>query len=210
MTAIVFPHVYCNDGIITDLSGYGCIPENLGLPELLKLKRDKTDNVFSELVYQPTVSDSVWFYRAETGEIGLAVTRGSKVVYLNLGIESTGTAATIENITNALTGYAKKDDLFGTGQRWVDVTALRQRGVVYTNTTSKPIFIAISHISSNKANGEYVGFGFDVDGKMVYGATATNNQWMEALSVPVQPGGKYVFNADPSQINYKSWMEFRG
>lgn len=34
MTAIVFPHVYCNDGIITDLSGYGCIPGNLGLSEL--------------------------------------------------------------------------------------------------------------------------------------------------------------------------------
>ncbi|WP_432692883.1 gp53-like domain-containing protein [Morganella morganii] len=34
MTAIVFPHVYCNDGIITDLSGYGCIPGNLGLKEL--------------------------------------------------------------------------------------------------------------------------------------------------------------------------------
>ncbi|HDS6401363.1 TPA: hypothetical protein QHX37_002319 [Morganella morganii subsp. morganii] len=31
MTAIVFPHVYCNDVIITDLSGYGCIPGNLGL-----------------------------------------------------------------------------------------------------------------------------------------------------------------------------------
>ncbi|WP_420178059.1 hypothetical protein, partial [Morganella morganii] len=31
MTAIVSPHVYCNDGIITDLSGYGCIPGNLGL-----------------------------------------------------------------------------------------------------------------------------------------------------------------------------------
>ncbi|EKK5378463.1 hypothetical protein PN738_003611 [Morganella morganii] len=34
MTAIVFPHVCCNDGIITDLSGYGCIPGNLGLSEL--------------------------------------------------------------------------------------------------------------------------------------------------------------------------------
>ncbi len=34
MTAIVSPHVYCNDGIITDLSGYGCIPGNLGLREL--------------------------------------------------------------------------------------------------------------------------------------------------------------------------------
>ncbi|WP_036423112.1 hypothetical protein, partial [Morganella morganii] len=42
MTAIVFPHVCCNDGIITDLSGYGCIPGNLGLPELLDKKFDKT------------------------------------------------------------------------------------------------------------------------------------------------------------------------
>ncbi|MGJ3351570.1 hypothetical protein AAZR23_19070, partial [Morganella sp. Je.2.23] len=33
MTAIVSPHVCCNGGIITDLSGYGCIPGNLGLPE---------------------------------------------------------------------------------------------------------------------------------------------------------------------------------
>ena len=40
MTAIVFPHVCCNDGIITDLSGYGCIPGNLGLPELLDKKAD--------------------------------------------------------------------------------------------------------------------------------------------------------------------------
>ncbi|MCY0790474.1 hypothetical protein N0392_12355 [Morganella morganii] len=34
MTAIVFPHACCNDGIITDLSGHGCIPGNLGLGEL--------------------------------------------------------------------------------------------------------------------------------------------------------------------------------
>lgn len=36
MTAIVSPHVCCNGGIITDLSGYGCIPENLGLGEAAK------------------------------------------------------------------------------------------------------------------------------------------------------------------------------
>lgn len=42
MTAIVFPHVCCNCGIITDLSGYGCVPGNLGLPELLNKKFNKT------------------------------------------------------------------------------------------------------------------------------------------------------------------------
>ena len=35
MTAIVFPHICCNGGIITDLSGSGCIPGNLGLRETI-------------------------------------------------------------------------------------------------------------------------------------------------------------------------------
>ena len=50
MTAIVFPHVCCNGGIITDLSGYGCIPGNLGLPELLDKKFDKAGGVISGAV----------------------------------------------------------------------------------------------------------------------------------------------------------------
>ncbi|HCR3209783.1 TPA: hypothetical protein ON479_001976 [Morganella morganii] len=40
MTAIVFPHVCCNDGIITDLSGYDCIPGNLGLGEIYATRED--------------------------------------------------------------------------------------------------------------------------------------------------------------------------
>ncbi|WP_337153203.1 hypothetical protein, partial [Morganella morganii] len=50
MTAIVSPHVCCNDGIITDLSGYGCIPGNLGLEEKLNTKLDKND-VVSQIGY---------------------------------------------------------------------------------------------------------------------------------------------------------------
>lgn len=40
MTAIIFPHVCCNGGIITDLSGYGCIPGNLGLGEIYATRED--------------------------------------------------------------------------------------------------------------------------------------------------------------------------
>ncbi|WP_105369890.1 hypothetical protein [Morganella morganii] len=50
MIAIVFPHVYCNDGIITDLSGYGFIPENLGLEEKLNTK------LINPLLYQKSVT----------------------------------------------------------------------------------------------------------------------------------------------------------
>ncbi|MFW0853566.1 hypothetical protein ACNYC7_15860 [Morganella morganii] len=48
MTAIVFPHVCCNGGIITDLSGYGCIPGNLGLLEkFADKKRFDTNGSFT-------------------------------------------------------------------------------------------------------------------------------------------------------------------
>lgn len=172
---------------------------NYALQSEVNKKRDITDIVFPGLVYDNPEhpNDNLWFYNSTGGGSGIARTKNGVPGYNNFREGKTG-------------DVAHTDELFGAGQRWVDVTASRQQGVVYTNTTPKTIFIAISHIHSNKANGEYVGFGFSVDGEVPYSATATNNMWMEALSVPVQPGGKYVFNADPTQINYKKWMEFRG
>ncbi|MBO8063423.1 gp53-like domain-containing protein [Morganella morganii] len=65
MIAIVFPHVYCNDGIITDLSGYGFIPENLGLGEKLNTKLDKSALV-SEIGYS---NEKVMDQRIVTNEL---------------------------------------------------------------------------------------------------------------------------------------------
>lgn len=86
MTAIVFPHVCCNGGIITDLSGYGCIPGNLGLPELLNLKRDKTDNIFPAVTFKPEgAEDVLWLaYDENKGQFAIAFNTGgvAKYVYL--------------------------------------------------------------------------------------------------------------------------------
>ncbi|QXO69036.1 hypothetical protein [Morganella morganii] len=59
MTAIVFPHVYCNDGIITDLSGYGCIPGNLGLPEKYQPKGQYAVTDISELDGNRTITSQI-------------------------------------------------------------------------------------------------------------------------------------------------------
>ncbi|MEM8445927.1 pyocin knob domain-containing protein [Morganella morganii] len=53
MTAIVSPHVYCNDGIITDLSGYGCIPGNLGLPKKFQAAGYGYSKEESDTLFQP-------------------------------------------------------------------------------------------------------------------------------------------------------------
>lgn len=162
-------------------------------------KRNTIDIVFPGLVYDNPdhPNDNLWFYNSTGGGSGIARTKNGVAGYNNFREGKTG-------------DVAHTDELFGAGQRWVNVTASRQQGVVYTNTTNKTIFIAINELKSVKGMGDYVGFGFDVDGMMIFGGTAVNNQWMETLSVAVQPGGKYSLNADPTQIQYKNWMEFRG
>ncbi|NIH18900.1 hypothetical protein [Morganella morganii] len=60
MTAIVFPHVYCNGGIITDLSGYGCIPGNLGLGEAAKSNvTQATGTSTTNVMSQKSVTDEL-------------------------------------------------------------------------------------------------------------------------------------------------------
>lgn len=161
-------------------------------------KRSLDNNVFPVIVYQNDKypDDRLWFYRSESGGSGIARTNASNVGYTNFRDNKSGDAAHV-------------DELFGVGQKWMNVTASRQQGTIYTNTTNKTIIVAINEVKSIKGLNDYVGFGFDVDGLMIFGGTAVNNHWMETLSVHVPPGGKYSFNADPAQIAYKSWMEFR-
>ncbi|MEM7849743.1 hypothetical protein Q4Q64_08160 [Morganella morganii] len=75
MTAIVFPHVYCNDGIITDLSGYGCIPGNLGLEEKLNTKLDKSA-LASEIGYS---NEKVMDQRIVTNKLNEKIDKSSIV-----------------------------------------------------------------------------------------------------------------------------------
>ena len=101
MTAIVFPHVYCNDGIITDLSGYGCIPGNLGLKELylaltggtltgpLFIKQDGP-----AFVIRPTTENGSCYIQARNHDnqavwyIGRPTDGGSTVYFRNYMTES--------------------------------------------------------------------------------------------------------------------------
>lgn len=97
MTAIGFPHVYCNDGIITDLSGYGCIPGNLGLPELLDKKFDKVGGVITAsgaAVDIRTKSDSSGYFQISDAsgkamhQIG-KTTAGAELIIRNVTEEAT-------------------------------------------------------------------------------------------------------------------------
>ncbi|RUT67198.1 hypothetical protein CKG00_13130 [Morganella morganii] len=220
MTAIVFPHVYCNDGIITNLSGYGCIPGNLGLPEKyqpkgdyqqagdyalqseVNKKRDKTDVVFKLFAYQPyeTELNSVWFFTNDgdgAWRQGLARNKDGVAGYSNVRSDHSG-------------DIAHTNELLGFGQHWQNVAPQRQQGVVYHNTTGKPIVVCIGNLYQKVPQGEYAGFGFYVDDVRVASYGGNSVYWVDNLSVIVPSGSSYTLAADNGKIGFNDWAELRG
>ena len=62
--------------------------------------------------------------------------------------------ATDTEVSTALAGKANVSDLkeIGVGQTWQNVSAYREYGFTYTNTTGKPIFFALTNFSSGNIN----------------------------------------------------------
>lgn len=97
MTAIVSPHVCCNDGIITDLSGYGCIPGNLGLPELLDKKFDKVGGVI-------TATGAAVDIRTKSDSSGyLQISDASGKAIHQIGKTTAGAELIVRNVTEEAT-----------------------------------------------------------------------------------------------------------
>ncbi|EPW8571515.1 hypothetical protein ACWQEN_000840 [Morganella morganii] len=216
MTAIVFPHVCCNGGIITDLSGYGCIPGNLGLPEKYQpkgdyqpagdyalqsevdKKRSLGNNTFDTLVYQHNnyPDERLWFYRAASGGSGIARTKGESAGYTSFPSDRTGDAA-------------HTNQIIGIDQPPRDVTASRSPGVVYVNSTGKAMPVSIS--ASNADPSKYAGFGFLIRDKSgtdqrlaSFGLTGS---WNTSFLAIIPDGYSYYFA--PNNSNIISWVEGR-
>ncbi|EOT0572375.1 hypothetical protein ABM011_13175 [Morganella morganii] len=224
MTAIVFPHVYCNDGIITDLSGYGCIPGNLGLPELLDKKFDKTGGKITGQTDIEFKGGRVQTLKALTGtsvyqELYLqdvfaawwGITAGNK---LSLENRITRNTLTIGSDGFKIDGkdIATTDQLFGVGQTYKNLTASRQNKVWYTNTDSKPRII---HVESNRTGTQYP-FSIDIQIIDTGGQNRGDYRWTAAdevvsLTATIPPGARYSVNGGWGQptewVVINSWLE---
>ena len=220
MTAIVFPHVYCNDGIITDLSGYGCIPGNLGLPEKYQEVGYSYSKTEADKKYQPKGeyldkdSTAVQVVSGEiqskgwvgsifdevklsflTGRNGLPVWGsydGTNFHYVNHPKKS-GTAALIS-------------DLFGIEQEWYDLKNERSVGVNYKNNTPKPICLFVRLGSSQYQTTEIKVGGKTVGMWTSAGSSGTTSQGAFAV---IPPGATYAVIANQGSSNILDWTELR-
>lgn len=91
----------------------------------------------------------------------------------------------------------------GSGQTWQDVLSSRSAGVVYQNTTGKPIMVSVRYVSPSTGRA----FECSVDGStwVTIGYAPPSNG--EAVSVVIPDGHYYRINGPVSGFSY--WAELR-
>ena len=124
------------------------------------------------------------------------------------GLDSSNIATDTE-LVNGLALKANTADLkeIGVGQTWTDVTASRASGVTYTNTTGKPIMVAVT--SSRSSSTVQASVNISINGVYVQGnrmqTTTTNSQAQSICSV-VPSGATYVVTVEYTSM---TWSELR-
>ncbi|WP_395597379.1 hypothetical protein [Morganella morganii] len=198
MTAIVFPHVYCNDGIITDLSGYGCIPGNLGLPEKFQPKGNyqpagnyADGNTFKKNIDNASVTSPAGKYSLIIDNDGKFFTWDGKNATVSFSATGVMEAGYIPYAR--VTGAPAH---LGVGQSWNNMTSSRSVGVTYTNDTGKPIQLCVYYgvtgagdwgasliVNGIETGGSNGGFNCIIPAGTVYrldvSGTARLSRWLE-------------------------------
>jgi hypothetical protein len=100
------------------------------------------------------------------------------------------TTLTLQAVTGTM---ALQSEVIGVSQTWTDVTGSRTTGTTYTNSTGKPIFIAIS--------GGSAAVVYTING--ITGFTSSATSYMQ-ISFMVPNGNTYAVTN-----NFVKWAELR-
>ena len=99
-------------------------------------------------------------------------------------------------------GTANTYDI-GVGQTWQDVTGSRVSGTTYTNSTGKPIFLAVFCINAN-----FTGV-VNINGISITYTTSTNTAYaMQSVQIIVPHGNTYSVTFTDVGVAHK-WLELR-
>jgi hypothetical protein len=171
------------------------------------LRSDGTNTSFSQVALATDVTGTLPVSNGGTGASTLtnaAILRGNGTSAVSaasaadiVAAISTTAVALSTNSTNAI-GY---------NQTWQDVTGSRSVGTTYTNSTGKPIMVAITYVATS--SGDYGG-NIDVGGVRVATANdyAANSGYITTVSAIVPNGSTYAGSYN-RHVTLQSWVELR-
>lgn len=114
-------------------------------------------------------------------------------------VQTTGTSTTAVMSQTAVT-----DIVIGIGQKWGNFTTQRVVGTTYKNTTSKPIFVSVTHGESGSYNELYVDNVLVAKGWFV-----TELGLYSSLQTIVPPGSTYYVKKTGEDNELDLWSELR-
>lgn len=208
-----------------DIQNKDTFIKNLGLPELLDKKFDKTGGKITGQTDIEAPGGRTQTLKAKAGtsvyqELYLqdifaawwGITAGNK---LSLENRITRNTLTIGSDGFKIDGkdIATTDQLFGAGQTYRNLTTSRQNKVWYTNTDSKP---RIVHIETNRTGTQYP---FSIDIQVIHDGIQhrADYRWTTAdevicLTALIPPGARFSVNggwAQPTEwVVISNWLEF--
>ncbi|HHK9511792.1 hypothetical protein [Morganella morganii] len=197
-----------------DIQDKAAFISNLGLPELLDKKFDKTGGKITGQTDIEAPGGRTQTLKALTGtsvyqELYLqdifaawwGITAGNK---LSLENRITGNTLTIGTDGFKIDGknIATTDQLLGVGQTYKDVTASRKNGASYTNNSTKPIIVYVETNRTASTESDPYSIGGEVNGIRVAYRWTTVNETM-SISFIVPPGATYMFKGGWGQPH--SW-----
>ena len=134
-------------------------------------------------------------------QLPAATTSTQGIVKLNNTLTSTSTTQAL----TAAQGKVLNDQAFGIYQYWLNVSGVRYKDVMYTNTTGKPIFVVVSGNPSNLSETLIL----TIDGTVVWdqnidGENSTTNV---VVSGVVPPNSTYAVTTNGDNTTIARWME---
>jgi hypothetical protein len=117
----------------------------------------------------------------------------------------TGAGANTITVPNATGTVALTSEVIGIGQTWQNVAGSRIAGTTYTNSTGKPITIAISYT----CNANNTVQGLSINGVSVFAAGMPVVSNGSGFSLIVPNGATYATVTNAGTITIVSWYELR-
>ena len=129
---------------------------------------------------------------------------------LSVGTATNATTSTTQSVGDnttaiATTAFVQASYVGSPSQTWTDVTGSRNIGTTYTNSTGRPILVAITYTNSSAISVQ----GLNINGVLVYASGVTTIGGVSGFCLLVPNGATYSTLTNVGTMTKVGWLELR-